>query len=471
MTFGDILHQIIRHSTPIIALYDISHHYVRHLCVFSSNWEKWLSFTVKFNLTGLVVCRHNMPSTIITSKNDVVGYTLCLSLSLTYSQHLLLMNGLVPSQHQAAGHDGCLTSPDNGVVFAKLTTDQEIDFYNAVSHHDELLEASNPDIPSGSLLKDWMPVYMGTLSQGNVNDGNYNLPLVTRTAVHDPIVFPSVKEDQSVINHLTNTNLDQDKKNKSNKDEGKKYIVLQNLYHGYNKPSILDIKLGSKLTDENASPDKVKRLQDVSDSTTSGSLGFRICGMKLYNGQSTELPKNIYSNMNQSIEFEIGIENDQYLKFNKFFGRSLNKDNVKSGISLFFKHGNSTNSKIYGKLIRRFHQRLQLIYNCLCDSEVRIISGSLLFIYENDLAKWSDVLNDDDLYEQKDSLIKPFDDDDDDDDDDEDDGEQSDSTPLSSLHLIDFAHAKYVKGQGCDENILEGIENMINIFEDLIKHD
>ena len=39
----------------------------------------------------------------------------------------------------------------------------------------------------------------------------------------------------------------------------------------------------------------------VSDSTTSGSLNFRICGMKVYNGKSDTKPANeLYENMNDS---------------------------------------------------------------------------------------------------------------------------------------------------------------------------
>ena len=51
-----------------------------------------------------------------------------------------------------------------------------------------------------------------------------------------------------------------------------------------------------------------------------------------------------------------------------------------------------------------FHKRLQLLYNCLLDYEVRIFSGSLLFIYESDLTKWENVTEDN--YETYDPLVR-----------------------------------------------------------------
>lgn len=85
--------------------------------------------------------------------------------------------------------------------------------------------------------------------------------------------------------------------------------------------------------------------------------------------------------------------------------------------------------------------------------------------------KWKPVVDNDELYEARDSLIRT-DFIDDDDDDDEEPGEvQSkqmaniDASPLSSLNFIDFAHAKYTKGKGYDENIIVGVENLITIFE------
>ncbi|KAL6449866.1 ARG82 Inositol polyphosphate multikinase [Candida maltosa Xu316] len=262
----------------------------------------------------------------------------------------------------------------------------------------------------------------------------------------------------------TLTQGDINNKTPTTNDSDKQYIVLSNSYHGFAHPSILDIKLGAKLTDDEVtSKEKIERLQKVSDATTSGSLNFRICGMKVYNGASDQKPLlELYENMNDS-SVSVNIDDNdphRYLEFNKFYGRSLSTENVKQGLGLFF--NNRLPKDIEKRLLVTFHRRLQLLYNCLLDYEVRIFSGSLLFIYESDLKKWEKV--NDDNYELFDPLVRENIPDDDDDEEDDTDS----FTPLSSLNFIDFAHAKYVPGKGHDENVIQGIENLINIFESLI---
>ncbi|EGW32817.1 uncharacterized protein SPAPADRAFT_137738 [Spathaspora passalidarum NRRL Y-27907] len=337
----------------------------------------------------------------------------------------------VPSKHQAAGHDGCLTLED-GSLFIKLTNSQEIDFYAKTQADDS---DGNERIP-GTKLVDWMPLFMGTLSETDVNS----------VAAPGHIHGPSQPTD-------------------------KQYVVLGNCYSGYAHPSILDIKLGAKLTDDEVTaPEKIERLQKVSESTTSGSHNFRICGMKVYNGESVDKPNELYEKMNDSsVSINSSGEKDNYLEFNKFYGRSLDSKNIKDGIRLFFTHHLKkvpNGQEIVIRLLDRFHKRLQLLYNCLLDYEVRIFSGSLLFIYENDLQKWQTALADEEEYYQTyDPLIRECNLADDDEE------EEEEEAPVSSLNIIDFAHAKYVPGQGHDENILQGIENLIDIFDQLLKEE
>src|SRR5690606_27062959 len=59
-------------------------------------------------------------------------------------------------------------------------------------------------------------------------------------------------------------------------------IVLENLTAPFHNPTILDLKLGSQLWDEDASLEKRARLDAVANSTTSGSWGYRIAGMKVW---------------------------------------------------------------------------------------------------------------------------------------------------------------------------------------------
>lgn len=328
----------------------------------------------------------------------------------------------VPLKHQAAGHDGCMTA---GAVFAKLTTQQEIDFY-------EQTHSSNEILDQGAHLSHWMPTYMGTLNEGVMKPENSD-------------VTTMVADDVKTIEEVE----------KKTPKSDKKYVVLLNLYHGFSKPSILDIKLGKVLVDDTVTEEKRERLAAVSASTTSGSLHFRICGMKLFKSSDKPLPE-VYPQMNETIAVQ-----DDSIHFNKFYGRSLDTSNIEKGIAQFFAFVENPTQKKW--LLTRFHQRLQLLYNCLLDSEVRIISGSLFFLFENDPKRWKEALLDEETYFALDPLIQELDDEDS-------DTESTDiGIPLSSLHVIDFAHAKHTPGKGPDENIIVGVENLIDIFGRLLE--
>jgi 1D-myo-inositol-tetrakisphosphate 5-kinase/inositol-polyphosphate multikinase len=56
---------------------------------------------------------------------------------------------------------------------------------------------------------------------------------------------------------------------------------LEDLTFGLKTPCIMDIKIGSRLYDVDASPRKIERRVRKSETTTSGALGFRLCGLKV----------------------------------------------------------------------------------------------------------------------------------------------------------------------------------------------
>jgi inositol-polyphosphate multikinase len=60
-------------------------------------------------------------------------------------------------------------------------------------------------------------------------------------------------------------------------------IVLENLSFTFLKPNILDVKLGTVLYDETASPEKVARMQKTAQETTSFETGVRLTGFQVSN--------------------------------------------------------------------------------------------------------------------------------------------------------------------------------------------
>ena len=57
--------------------------------------------------------------------------------------------------------------------------------------------------------------------------------------------------------------------------------MLENLSHAFAKPNILDIKLGTVLYDDAASPEKRARMEKTARDTTSLETGIRLTGFQV----------------------------------------------------------------------------------------------------------------------------------------------------------------------------------------------
>ena len=66
------------------------------------------------------------------------------------------------------------------------------------------------------------------------------------------------------------------------------FVTLENILQDFEKPNVLDLKLGSQLFDDDANEEKKQRMLEKSSKTTSGSLGLRIAGMKYYNKETCD---------------------------------------------------------------------------------------------------------------------------------------------------------------------------------------
>lgn len=350
-------------------------------------------------------------------------------------------------KHKAAGHDGTMTDEDGTLIF-KPMNEQELKFYDQIYQYHIMHSLESKSVP----LISWMPTYMGKLDEGQ------NLPKNLMTLNQNPDDKVTVITDGSDI-HLETNKISEQELNNSASTANKKYLVLENLLNGFKKPNVMDIKLGKILYDENATEEKKLRLQLVSKTTTSGSLGFRICGMKIQKNRScSQLDEKHFS-------AEVDPEtNEEYIFVNKFLGRTRNDSNVSDAIKLYFDNDNLTKERKL-KLFKMFHSRLQHFYNTLLNYEIRLISSSLLFVYEGDPNVW-DSKNDEDLI-INDTYFGDSDSDDDSDSD-NDDPRGRKVLPLSTMSLIDFAHSKCTPGQGYDENVIVGVESLINVFAELI---
>ena len=274
--------------------------------------------------------------------------------------------------------DGVL-SDESGALVIKPCTAREVAFYTSAAEH--------------LRFQKWMPTFFGTLELSGP----------------EPTAGPAT--------HNRNTS-----------------IVLQNLTYGFDKACVLDIKLGAQLWDDEAPQEKRDRLDAVSNTTTSRSLGLRIAGMKVWKGEAA----------------------GGYKVFDKHYGRTFTADNCLEAVKEYFSADISEEQK---KLIaERFLKNVTEIREVLEGQESRMYSASLLFVYEGDGKALETALK-----EEEANAKKPPKDEDDDSEEDE------KVKKVEELKLIDFAHANWTPGKGPDENALQGVRSTERLLAEVVK--
>ena len=320
-------------------------------------------------------------------------------------------------------------------MIVKPCKQSEIDFYESTSSHPNILP--------------FIPTYMGRLSLGSI------------TAQAAGALIPpgeTTPEDSGKRNTATLPLVDHAwAPSNGGKIHTDLAVVLENVAAGYRKPNILDVKLGARLWADDAPAEKRDRLDKAAEETTSKSLGFRIAGMKTYQGADGD--------------GEDGSKPLGYNVFDKHYGRSFNEQTVHTGFKEYFCLAEGV--KPIGavkKVIRRFREDLQEMFQVIESEESRMYSASLLFVYEGD----SEALRD--AFEREGEALSLYKDqhgsneaasEEEDIDVNSVEG-RSDFPSIQTVKLIDFAHAQWTPNQGPDENLLHGIRSVIEILKQLI---
>ncbi|KAK7202417.1 inositol polyphosphate kinase-domain-containing protein [Myxozyma melibiosi] len=325
------------------------------------------------------------------------------------------LSSAVSFDNKVAGHDGVLQDASGSVIIKPATT-YEIEFY-------EQLAAQHPSFAAV------VPRFYGTLELSGEQGGG------------------SAEEKGADGSHKIK--------------DAEKAIVLENVTSGFVRPSVVDIKLGRQLWDARASAEKAARLDAVAAATTSGSLGFRIAGMKVWDSAKAE-----------------------FVVYDKNYGRRFAKEDVVEGFREFLPESVGERRR---EITRRIVEEVGRIAEVLEGEESRMYSASLLIVYEGDGEAYEEakvareaVSSEEEEEEEIEVVSETV----------EIDGrtveqvsfastaevaevageedEDEEEKEVLKVKVIDFAHATWVPGQGKDVNMLEGVYNVRKLFEQLL---
>lgn len=380
-----------------------------------------------------------------------------------------------------ADSDGVLSDP-SGSLIIKPCKPSEITFYLSTSAHPALCP--------------YIPTFVGHLSLLDKDPAQAAVKLMQQHDINGPVnVHNGISEVIAIDNDWKPSN--------GGKIMTDCAIAMENAAYGFKKPNILDVKLGARLWADDAPSEKRAKLDKVAGETTSKALGFRVAGMRTWQGPQAA--------------GQVGVNEDFYKFYDKKYGRAFTAENVVNGFREYFGLARDEKPRMQiRKVIKRFIDDLEGLQEVLEQEESRMYSASLLFVYEGD----SEVLDaafvteahffnsrstvgsyqtgiavghsgDQDTNGVNGHIPKTstngaintngsaanctsnapnketVDATDHDTDTDEDDAGFHALPKIQVLKLIDFAHAEWTPGQGPDENLLYGITNVVKTLKEL----
>ncbi|KAF8272475.1 hypothetical protein EI94DRAFT_1769747 [Lactarius quietus] len=251
-------------------------------------------------------------------------------------------------------------------------------------------------------------------------------------------------------------------------------LVMENVAHGFLKPNIIDIKLGTILWDEDAPPAKKERMQNTARRTTSGETGVRLTGFQVF-GNTARQP----------------------VIFPKSYGNAIGVSELPAGVAQFFPISGSTidfpGAEAGGRMdvglprtlllpvLQSIRKSVQEIRDVLSAIDMRMVGSSLLIIYEGDWdratmgVQWladqaASATGDEEPNGGED--FEEAEEDDSEDEESEDESEDEDGGGHRSpcvVKVIDFAHTRLKPGEGPDRGVLKGLETVLTLLDGRIR--
>lgn len=371
------------------------------------------------------------------------------------------------AQNNTNSSSAGMLSDFSGDLVIKPCTAAEIAFY----------EASNS---SHSDFARFMPTYMGTLQLGKSEQLQKIVEPANTNGGAAAIVLPEADAD-TAVRAKTDDKIADTSHIKGNRLDTDLAIVLENVTAEFKRPNIIDIKLGKRLWADDAPPAKRTKLDRAAEETTSCSLGLRVAGMRIW---APEAERKISAKNGQ--QQEESYENG-YRVFNKLYGRRRTVENVHEAFETLLGPPSDLDPEgLREGVLRDIKDTVGNMVETISGQESRMYSSSLLIVYEGDAQARREAVEDalgqaqqgdgsngvgtdglearvgEDGEEDAAAAAAADDDEDDEDDDDE---EEEPSKKILDVRLIDFAHAQWTPGEGPDENLLAGLQNVVMMLD------
>ncbi|KAM9462514.1 inositol polyphosphate multikinase [Clarias gariepinus] len=132
------------------------------------------------------------------------------------------------------------------------------------------------------------------------------------------------------------------------------YLKLEDVTRRFQKPCIMDVKIGQRSYDPFASQEK--REQQIRKYPLMEEIGFLVLGMRVYN---------------------VGL--DSFDTYDQHYGRGLVEDTIKDGLCKFFNNGDLLRQDVIAASIAKVQSILRWFEN---QSQLNFYASSLLFVYE-----------------------------------------------------------------------------------------
>ena len=182
-------------------------------------------------------------------------------------------------------------------------------------------------------------------------------------------------------------------------------ICLEDLNYAFHRPCVLDVKVGRRHYDDDATQEKRRRHIEKSKNTTSLEYGVRFTGMQC---------------------FKIDCEEGRYAFRDKYHGRRLKGQDLGPELTWFFHN----TSRLRAECIVIILDKLRRIYRRLEEQKhFKFYSSSILLMYEGD----------------------------------------PNAPVRADLRMIDFAHTQWINESDGDPGYLFGIHTLIRLLEEILE--